>query len=269
MAERLPSLPVLERGLIGSKRIERARTISIDQRGRIAPGELDGILGPRAKPAQGTMPIGRWRGEPVMVRMFDEERPEWPGGREWLGQLPEFIYPLLSTALQVATWRRDHRFCGRCGTATRPHGHEFAMVCPRCGFRGYPRISPCIITLVTFGRELLLARSPRFAPGRFSTLAGFIEAGESAEEALRREVMEEVGVEVGRISYFKSQSWPFPHSFMLGYYAEAASREIHIDGIEIEAADWFMPEMLPALPPSGSISRALIDHFVNGVAARD
>lgn len=115
---------------------------------------------------------------------------------------------------------------------------------------------------------MLLARSPRFPAGRYSTLAGFIEPGESAEEAVRREVEEEVGVALGRLRYFQSQAWPFPHSLMLGYFAEAASRRIRIDGVEISDAAWFTPRQLPKLPPSYSISRALIDTHLAEVGVR-
>jgi NAD+ diphosphatase len=177
-------------------------------------------------------------------------------------------FALLSTALQVGAWLGNHRFCGRCGAPATRLGTEFAMHCQDCGHRNYPRISPCIITLVTHGESLLLARSPRFPAGRFSTLAGFVEPGESAEEAVRREIFEEVGVTVGRVRYFRSQAWPFPHSLMLGYFAEAASRRIQIDGVEIVDAAWFTPRQLPQLPPPYSISSALIRTHLAEVSAR-
>lgn len=258
--------PRLIRDLAGNRHIEKARHLMLDPEGHIAPAEQDGILGQLRHPMQGAVPLGHWRGEAALVSLVEDVHDDWPSGRDWLSQAPAYLYPLIATALEIGHWRRDHRFCGRCGGATYQHGRDLAMVCSRCSFRAYPRISPCIITLVTHGRDLLLARSPRFKPGRFSTLAGFIEPGESAEEAVRREVMEETGVETGRIRYFKSQSWPFPHSFMLAFYAEALSRDIQIDGVEIEAADWFSPEQLPALPGSGAISRALIDNFVDGIS---
>lgn len=212
-------------------------------------------------------PLGFWNDEPVAVLAEPEER-GWPAARQWLGDLPESRFTLLSTALQVIAWQRNHRFCGRCGSTTRRVGGEFAMHCDACGHRNYPRISPCIITLVTHGEDLLLARSPRFPPGRYSTLAGFIEPGESAEDAVRREIFEEVGLTVGRIRYFRSQAWPFPHSLMLGFFAEAASRRIRIDGVEIADAAWFTPRSLPQLPPAYSISRALIETYLDGIRSR-
>lgn len=216
---------------------------------------------------EGVLRLGYWNDEPVAVTV-EAGDDSWPAPRDWLAQLSPAESELLATALQVTHWERDHRFCGRCGHPTRRLLHEFAMQCDNCGLRGYPRISPCIITLVTHGRDMLLARSPRFPPQRYSTLAGFIEPGEAVEAAVRREVMEEVGVEVGRVSFFKSQSWPFPHSLMMGFFAEAASRRIRIDGEEIVDAAWFTPERLPQLPPVYSISRQLIETHRGAVATR-
>ncbi|WP_227370608.1 NAD(+) diphosphatase [Halomonas sp. M20] len=203
-------------------------------------------------------PIGFWDEHPIAV-VHEPEATQWPTAREWLAQLPESKFALISTALEVVAWQRDHRFCGRCGHAAKRIGGEFAMQCSKCGLRNYPRISPCIITLVTHGENLLLARSPRFPPGRYSTLAGFIEPGETAEDAVHREIYEEVGLTVRNLSYYRSQAWPFPHSLMLGFFAEAATRRIRIDGIEIADAAWYTPRRLPQLPPPYSISRALIE----------
>lgn len=239
--------------------------------GQVAIGEQQTpLLAPQAW-QEADMPLGYWHDVPLALRLetSPDEQVDWLSGREWLARLPESWFALLSTALQVANWWRDHRFCGRCGSQARRLSHEFAMHCDACGHRNYPRISPCIITLVTHGEEMLLARSPRYPAGRYSTLAGFIEPGEAAEEAVRREVHEEVGVSIGRISYYRSQAWPFPHALMLGYFAEAASRRIHIDGYEIADAAWFTPRHLPQLPPLYSISRALIEAHLRAVARGD
>ncbi|WP_148253942.1 NAD(+) diphosphatase [Aidingimonas lacisalsi] len=237
--------------------------------GRIKPSSREGFLHAACDWPSHAVPLGFWHDEPVAV-VVDEpvSGEEWPEGRDWLSDLPASQFALLATALQVASWRRNHRFCGRCGVETAQVPGEFAMHCSACGHRNYPRISPCIITLVTHGDELLLARSPRFPAGRYSTLAGFIEPGEDAEDAVRREVHEEVGISLGRIRYFRSQAWPFPHSLMLGFYAEAASRRIMIDHKEIVDAAWFSPRHLPRLPPPHSISRDLIETHVKGVAGR-
>ncbi|MGM0985037.1 MAG: NAD(+) diphosphatase [Pseudomonadota bacterium] len=236
--------------------------------GRIAPGVDEGPLQASQPWHERMQPLCWWQEEPVALSLETQPGKDWPEGRAWLGRLPESWYPLVSTALQVAAWLDNHRFCGRCGAPTTRLDAEFAMHCDQCGHRNYPRISPCIITLVTHGESLLLARSPRFPPGRYSTLAGFIEPGEAAEEAVRREIFEEVGLSVGRVSYYKSQAWPFPHSLMLGFFAEAASRRIRIDGIEIADAAWFSPRHLPQLPPLYSISRALIETHLREVGTR-
>ncbi|MCG6657169.1 NAD(+) diphosphatase [Halomonas campisalis] len=234
------------------------RVIRVAQ-GRIAPGPDGSPLQPEQRWGKQLQPLCYWNDTPVALALEAEPEEAWPDGRCWLSQLAESWFPLLSTALQVAAWLHDHRFCGRCGAPASPLDAEFAMRCQHCGHRNYPRISPCIITLVTHGESLLLARSPRFPPGRYSTLAGFIEPGESAEDAVRREIFEEVGLTVGRVRYYRSQPWPFPHSLMLGFFAEAASRRIRIDGVEIADAAWFSPRQLPQLPPLYSISRALIE----------
>lgn len=234
----------------------------------VAPAGPDGeMLGYCETWPDSAIRLGYWHQEPVAVVVESGEH-DWPAPRHWLAQVSAPESELLATALQVVRWMRDHRFCGRCGHAMRRLSHEFAMHCDHCGLRSYPRISPCIITLVTYGKDMLLARSPRFPPRRYSTLAGFIEPGEAVEAAVRREVMEEVGIEVGRVSFFKSQSWPFPHSLMMGFFAEAASRHIRIDGVEIVDAAWFTPDSLPQLPPVYSISRQLIETHRGAVAIR-
>ncbi|MGJ7461673.1 NAD(+) diphosphatase [Halomonas sp. MA07-2] len=242
------------------------RVIHLAQ-GRIAPGPDGDLLQPLQPWTVAMQPLCYWNDEPVALLLEAVPGEGWQDGRGWLATLPESHFALLSTALQVGAWLRDHRFCGRCGAPAERLDAEFAMHCQGCGHRNYPRISPCIITLVTHGDALLLARSPRFPPGRYSTLAGFIEPGESAEEAVRREIFEEVGLQVGRVRYFRSQAWPFPHSLMLGFFAEAASRRIRIDGVEIIDAAWYSPRRLPSLPPLYSISRALIQTHLDEVAA--
>jgi NAD+ diphosphatase len=136
---------------------------------------------------------------------------------------------------------------------------ERARECPACGYVAYPRVSPAMMVLVTRGREMLLGRSTRFPPGRFSALAGFVEPGETIEDCIRREVREEVGVEVTNPVYFGSQSWSFPHSLMIAFTAEYAGGELVLDPNEIAEAHWFTPENLPNMPPSLSIARKLID----------
>ena len=184
------------------------------------------------------------------------------GLRAYFPSLAEAQLALAARAFQVADFVRSHRWCGRCGTATRFRPDERAVECPSCGLIAYPRVSPAMMALVTRGRELLLARSARFATGVYSALAGFVEPGETIEDCIRREVREEVGVEVAAPSYFASQSWAFPHSLMIAFTAEYAGGEIRLDDPEIEDARWFAIDALPALPTRISIARRLIDATV-------
>ncbi len=172
------------------------------------------------------------------------------------------LFMAAGKARQILEWNRNHQFCGRCGGPTKPHTQDRAKECSNCSFVTYPRISPCIIALIYRGSEILLARSPHFPAGMFSTLAGFVEVGETLEMTLHREIKEEVGLNVTNIEYFGSQPWPFPHSLMVGFFAEYASGEIVTQDDEIEEAYWWSLDNLPIIPPRGSISRHLIDAFI-------
>ncbi len=185
------------------------------------------------------------------------------GLRRLWGVLGEEAWKLAGRAAQIVAWDRDHRFCGRCGTGTERRPAELARVCPRCGLQQFPRISPAVIMRIERGEELLLARSPHFAPGVYSTIAGFVEPGESLEQTVVREVREEVGVEVTNVRYFGSQPWPFPHSLMIGFVADWHSGEIRPQEGEIEDAGWFGIDALPGLPSRLSIARALLDDFIS------
>ena len=163
-------------------------------------------------------------------------------------------------ASQLLEWQRTHRWCGACGVPTQRLTHERAVQCPRCGLRSYPRISPAMMVLITRGQQLLLASNVSFPEGRYSALAGFLEAGESVEAALHREVAEEVSLKVHDLRYFGSQSWPFPHALMLAFTAEWLAGDISVDPAELRDARWFDPDALPDLPPANvSISRALVE----------
>ena len=176
--------------------------------------------------------------------------------------LPEADFRSAGTARQRVEWYRTHRFCSRCGTGTEPTPDSQAMACPSCGQLHFPRVSPAVIVLVQREREALLARSPHFSEGVYSTLAGFVEAGESLEECVHREIAEEVGVRVGNLRYFGSQPHPFPHSLMVGFVADWVDGDIDIDADEIEDARWFTRETLPDLPHPMSIARALVEDFL-------
>jgi len=170
----------------------------------------------------------------------------------------EARFLMAARAKQVAEFMATHRYCGRCGSRMQAVDWELAMQCHHCDHRCYPRISPCIIVAITKGEQILLARSKRHPAGLYSVLAGFVETGESLEQALAREVMEEAGIEVKNIRYVASQPWPFPHSLMCGYTAEWAAGDLHIDPIELEHGDWFAFDQLPSIPNEGTIAHRLI-----------
>ncbi|MBI2502408.1 MAG: NAD(+) diphosphatase [Candidatus Latescibacteria bacterium] len=184
------------------------------------------------------------------------------GLRQLFGLLEEEFFWVAGRAVQIVNWDRTHQYCGQCGTPTTPRPAERARECPACGLLSFPRVSPAIIVLVERGRQFLLARNQRFPPGRYSIIAGFVEPGETLEQAVAREVREEVNIEVSDIRYFASQPWPFPHSLMVGFTAQYAGGEIRPDLAELADAAWFTPDHLPDLPDGISISRRLIDWFL-------
>lgn len=166
---------------------------------------------------------------------------------------------LVSRAFQVSEWVRTHRYCGVCATPMSKSTKELCFHCPACGFSAYPRVSPAMMVLIKRGTDILLARHATYAQARYTALAGFVEAGENIEEAIHREVMEEVGLKVTDLRYFGSQSWPFPHSLMVAYTAEYAGGELRIQEDELADARWFGPgDELPAIPSLESIAGRLI-----------
>ncbi len=192
------------------------------------------------------------------------------GLRQLYPNLGDLMFSLAGRAIQIVTWDRTHQFCGQCGHPTESLADERAKRCPACGLISYPRLSPAIIIAVvrhTAERHrLLLARNHRFAPGRFSVIAGYVEPGETLEECAQREVREEVGIQIKNIRYFGSQPWPFPNSLMIGFTAEYAGGEITLEEKEIAEAGWFAADSLPGMPPKMSIARRLIDWFAAGGA---
>lgn len=212
--------------------------------------------------------IGHWQARPCFALEIDDLENIDPMRHrvgslyEMLGRVDDAQFALASRALQLLAWQRDHQFCGRCGNPMAMLDEERAMRCQLCETSVYPRISPCIIVLVTQGEHLLLARHTRYRRPMYSTLAGFIEAGENAEQCLEREVHEEVGLRVRDVRYSHSQSWPFPGQLMLGYFASYESGEIRCDPREIAEADWYHYSDLPPTPPATSIAGQLIRHYV-------
>jgi NAD+ diphosphatase len=185
--------------------------------------------------------------------------------------------PGLATAKALLTWHATHRFCAKCGHETKSAEAGWRRDCPACGAHHFPRTDPCVIMLAIDGERCLLGRQSRFPPGMWSCLAGFVEPGETFEEAVRREMFEEAGIRAGRVSYYASQPWPFPMSVMIGFHAEAETTDLNIDRNELEGARWIgraeVAEMLARrhreqifTPPPVAIAHHLIRAFVEGGA---
>ncbi len=179
------------------------------------------------------------------------------------GQVDDVVWTVAGRAVQLVEWDRTHRYCGRCATPTEPSAGERARRCPACGLLAFPRLAPAIIVLVERDDgQALLARGVTFPIPMYSCLAGFVEPGETLEEAVHREVREEVGIEVDDVRYWASQPWPFPHSLMLGFNARYAGGDLVLDEREIVDARWYAHDDLPNIPPGMSIARRLIDDWV-------
>jgi NAD+ diphosphatase len=198
---------------------------------------------------------------------------EWCDLRALYRLLDETLWGIAGRAVQVVGWDRTHRFCGRCGTPTVPVVGERVRRCLNCGLHAYPRVAPAIIVLVTRGEHdelALLAWGTRRQQQFYSTLAGFVEPGETLEEALAREVKEEVGIDVRDITYFGSQAWPFPHQLMIGYRARYAGGKLVLQESEIRDARWFTPaeiDTVTAVRGGFSIAGRLIDGWIAEQAA--
>lgn len=189
------------------------------------------------------------------------------------GLLPPEHLTAIACGKALIAWHGRHRFCSNCGNESTVIEGGWRRDCPSCGAQHFPRTDPVVIMLAAQGDRCLLGRQPHFAPGMWSALAGFVEPGETAEDAVRREILEEAGIRVGRVSYHASQPWPFPMSLMIGCLAEATSDEIVVDRSELEDARWFSREetatMLARMHPDGlftpppvAIAHHLIRAFV-------
>ncbi|SOE51846.1 NADH pyrophosphatase [plant metagenome] len=179
--------------------------------------------------------------------------------RSFFGVLDDTRMGLASKAFQIGEWARTHRYCGACATPTERVAHEHCMRCPACGLPSYPRVSPAMMVLIRRDDHILLARHATYARARHTALAGFVEAGESVEDAIHREVEEEVGLQVKNLRYFQSQSWPFPHSLMIAFTAEYAGGEVRVQESEIAEANWYGPgDALPPVPMAQSVAGRLV-----------
>ena len=193
-----------------------------------------------------------------------KEGEEFIGLRELWHITGSKVFAQAGGALIFAEWFRNFRLCPSCGGELAPNSHDYGRKCPACGRTYYAQQSPAVIVAVEREGSLLLAHNAMFPEGRYSIIAGFVEPGESLEDAVRRELREEVSIEVEGIEYFGSQVWPFPNSLMLGFTARYSSGEVHPDGTEIVNAGWFPPDEVRAmnLPDGASIARRLIDNFL-------
>lgn len=180
--------------------------------------------------------------------------------RQLLFVVPDIALDQAAKSWQYAEFLRTHKFCGCCGDKTQVVAEEMATECTTCRHRVYPRVSPCVIVSIRKDNEILLAQGVRQrTSGFYSTLAGFVESAETLEQAVHREVFEEVGIKIKNLRYVSSQPWPFPHSIMCGFIADYQSGTLAPDKTEILHADWFTIDNLPKTPPSVSIASKLID----------
>jgi NAD+ diphosphatase len=255
----------------------RPRWFLVHQAGLVVRAEADAIALPELSDVldlgldpRSARYLGQLQGEDCFALNVEQEAVPQPwcvqGLRALYAALGDELFVAAGRGVQLASFALTHRHCGRCGQPTRCAEREHSVRCEACGLVCYPRIAPAIIVLVRRGEQALLGRSARFPSAMYSTLAGFVEPGESLEQTLAREVREEVGVEVTDVRYFGSQPWPFPHSLMVGFTAEFAGGDIRVDGEEIVDARWFSAAELPNIPPRPSIARKLIDAWLADVA---
>lgn len=195
---------------------------------------------------------------------------QWVAIRQLVQVWTRIEFEQASRAVQLLEWRRNHKFCSKCGHETHQHATQFAMVCSACGYNQYPRVNPCVITIITRGEdEILLAKNIRNKNQMYSLIAGFVEVGETLEEAVQREILEEVGLKVKNIQYLASQPWPFPSNLMMAFKAEYDEGEIEIEQAELSDAQFFKFDQLPEIPFKGSIAYAMIMHVMHGTPVAD
>ncbi len=235
----------------------------------LLPDGAEGLSPGPIEPAEGRHYLGRLDGLDAWTQLIDETPSGWRRVplRAAMMALPAPQMAVAGRAAQILEWARSHRFCGCCGTATEALTNEHARRCPACGHTAYPRVTPAMMVLVWRPGEVLLARAPHFAPGMYSALAGFVEAGETLENCVHRETAEEVGLQVDDLRYYGSQSWPFPHSLMLAFTARWTGGDIVPQAGEIEHAAWYPLDALPGIPPRFSISGHLIRDTVQAMQA--
>jgi NAD+ diphosphatase len=254
-----------------------ARVLVLDGARIVVPEDTGALtwVAPSQAPAGQRLLLGEY-GDEVRFAVVTQDVP--PGHRaeplrSFVQMVDEQEAALVLHAVALAEWHRAHRHCPRCGAGLNVSAAGHLLVCTGCGREQFPRTDPAVIMLVTDEADrCLLGRQPAWPEGRYSTLAGFVEPGESLEQAVRREVEEEVGVEVDEVTYFGNQPWPFPASLMVGFIARARTTEISVDGAEISHARWFTRAEVRAeaeagtllLPGGISISRSLVETWYGG-----
>lgn len=204
--------------------------------------------------------IGEWQGEAVWWVQVEKTQQMQP--LRQLLPLDKGLFQLVGRAVQLAEFYRSHNFCGYCGYEMRPSPQEWAVLCGHCQQRYYPQIAPCIIVSIRRGEEILLAQHHRYRGGIHTVLAGFVEVGETLEQTVAREVMEESHIRVKNVRYVTSQPWPFPHSLMMAFMADYDSGELEADPAELLHAAWYRYDQLPPLPPPETVARRLIEDTV-------
>lgn len=223
------------------------------------PAPLDG----------GLLYLGALDGVPCLAYAAQGEQDSLPTGqslrglRALLARLSGMEASIAGYASQLLYWGRTSRFCPVCGASTEAKPGDWGRQCPRCGHAAYPHISPAVLALVHDGPRLLLVHKPEWTT-MHSIVAGFVEPNESLEECVRREVREEVGLDVTDIAYQGSQAWPFPHQLMVGFTARYTGGEIAPEEAELDGAAWFTADALPDLPSPTSLSRQLINAWLEG-----
>ncbi|MFC0141665.1 NAD(+) diphosphatase [Erwinia mallotivora] len=208
---------------------------------------------------QGSL-IGEWLGEPVFL--ICASRKEGMASVRQLLSEDVGLFQLAGRGVQLAEFYRSHQWCGYCGHQMHHSKTEWTCLCNHCRQRYYPQIAPCIIVAIRRGDEILLAQHTRHRNGIYTVLAGFVEVGETLEQTVAREVMEESGITVKNLRYVSSQPWPFPQSLMVAFMADYHSGDINIDPKELLDAGWYRFDALPALPPVGTVARRLIEDTV-------
>lgn len=268
--------------------LDSAQWLSARRDGRlllrtVATGHALALRNGRHEPDGPWCLLGQHRGLTYLLECLDDEPSEAAADENWIDlrvsaeTMPAFEAGLAAYARALVLWRDRHRYCGRCGAPTRPMaaGHRLLCSRPECGSEHFPRIDPAIIVAISHAGRLLLARQSTWPARRYSVLAGFVEPGETLEDCVRREVMEEAGLSLEECSYHSSQPWPFPSALMIGFTARAATDQFQL-GPELECADWFDPATLLAavrcgelqLPTGFSVSRRLVEDWFEEMTGR-